>query len=65
MGLLDWFKPKRDPPKKPKAAPSTTSTSTGTSKLPKTTTKWKNRKTTTFADCLELVSDIVSESSGD
>ena len=67
MGLLDWFKPKRDPPKKPKpkAAPSTTPTSsTGASKLPKTTAKWKNRKTTNFADCLELLSDIVKESSG-
>ena len=64
MGLLDWFKPKRDPPKKPKAALSTTPTpSTGHSKLPKTTSKWKDRKTTTFADCLELASDIFKEAS--
>lgn len=41
MDLLDWFKPKRDPPKRSKVVPSTTSTSTGTSKFPKTTTKWK------------------------
>lgn len=66
MGLLDWFKPKRDPPKKPKpkATPSTIPTeSPRPSKLPKTTAKWKDRKTTNFADCLELLSDIVHESS--
>lgn len=68
MGLLDWFKPKRDPPKKskPKATPSTIPTeSPRPSKLPKTTAKWKDRKTNNFADCLELLSDIVHESPRD
>lgn len=65
MGLLDLFKPKRDPPKKPKhkADPSLAPTSsTGPSKLPKPHL-WKDRKTTTFADCLELASDIFKEAS--
>jgi hypothetical protein len=56
MGFFDLFKPKRDPPRRKPPSTSTSSSKSTTSKVP---AKWKNRQTTSFADCIELFDDIV------